>query len=199
MLWLSPFSWPRAPLSGIITTAWLCATIDIYIIKSEILTASISTKNVIVSRSRDHPTCDIGESDMGCKDPIWCYARRSTVKIVLPDIYTESFDIWNLNIGESYVYDAPCSIVIGLDAQSVGGVCDDRVRESVNIRLRNSLQGPKTWINLQDIRNIVARSRPTTSYRQPVTSRTEHITDGNITGIWHNYVVILIPDFAVVQ
>ena len=198
MLWLSPFSWPRAPLSGIITTAWLCATIDIYIIKSEILTASISTKNVIVSRSRDHPTCDIGESDIGCKDPIWCYARRSTVKIVLPDIYTESFDIWNLNIGESYVYDAPCSIVIGLDAQSVGGVCDDRVRESVNIRLRILCRSHHTWINLQDIRNIVARSSPTTCYRQPVTSGAKHITNGHVAGIRNDNAVILIPNLAVI-
>jgi hypothetical protein len=92
-LLLSPCSWPRATLGGIVAAARLRATIDVYVIKSEILTASISTKNVIIGGSRDHPPCDIGESDVGRKDPIRCYARRSAVKVVLLDIYTKSFDI----------------------------------------------------------------------------------------------------------
>jgi hypothetical protein len=70
MFRLSPFSWPGATLRGIVAAAQLCATIDVYVIKSEILTASISTKNVIVGGSRDHPPCDIGEGDIGRKDPI---------------------------------------------------------------------------------------------------------------------------------
>ena len=114
-LWLSLFSLPRTALSGIVAATQLHATRNIYIIKSEILTASLSTKNVIVGCNRDHPPCDIGESNIGREDPIRCYARRSAVKVVLLDIYTEGFDIRNLNVRESYVHDAACGIVIGLD------------------------------------------------------------------------------------
>lgn len=124
---------PRTPTPRIITTTQRLPTCDMHILIRNAITTPISTQDVIIPGLGHNPPSHILEPDILNSYSISSDARGSTVQVVLLDIDTILLDIGERDIGEGHVDDAACSVEVGLDAQTVGGVCYNGIGESVEL------------------------------------------------------------------
>jgi len=68
-----------------------------------------------------------------------------------------------------------------------------KLHKSVKLKITNQHSG------LQDVRDIVPWSRPTSGDGQPMASRTKHIPHCHIARVGNNHAVVLIPYLAILK
>ena len=95
------------------------------------ITTPISTQDIIISRLRHHPPSHILKPNILNSHAIRGDTGRTTVQVVLLEVKAILIDIGESDVGVGDVGHAARGVEVCLDAETVGGVCDNGVGETV--------------------------------------------------------------------
>lgn len=83
----------RAPTPRVITATQLLPTVDMHILIRDLITAPISTQDIVISSLRDNPSSNVLELDILNQHSVSGYSGRAAVEVVLLDVYPDLLDI----------------------------------------------------------------------------------------------------------
>lgn len=151
---------------------------NVDIIDGDILAASRTTQNVVVSTlvcssAGNIPDHNVLDQDTCCRVTCW-----ATVQVVLLDVDSIDRDVLNTNVFKQDVVDVAGGVLVGLDAGTVLGVQDNRVAED-------------------DVCDVVVRLAADRTNRETMTTVAVHVVHNDIVAAGDSDAVILVDDYAV--
>jgi hypothetical protein len=151
---------------------------NVDIIDGDILAASRTTQNVVVSTLVCSSAGNIPDHNVLDQDTCSRVTCWATVQVVLLDVDSIDRDVLNTNVLKQDVVDVAGGVLVGLDAGTVLGVQDNRVAED-------------------DVCDVVVRLAADRTNGKAMTTVAVHVVHDDVVTAGDRNTVILVDDYAV--